>query len=88
MPEGRGFHSLCGHGTRLELKKEHLGALFKGRTGIIFSPFLSRMDVYTYLPKNILFFNHWVDVIRFITENEKRAQKVAIFPTAPLQLPK
>ena len=87
-PEGRGFHSLCGHGTRLEPKKEHLGALFKGRTGIIFSPFLSRMDVYTYLPENILFFNHWDDVIRFITENEKIAQKVAIFPTAPLQLPK
>ena len=87
-PEGRGFHSLCGHGTRLAPSREIFGELFKGRTGIIFSPNLSRADVYTYCPESILLFHKWEDVIQLIKEKETGMQKVAIFPTAPLQLPK
>ena len=87
-PEGRGFHSLCGHGTRLAPSREIFGELFKGRTGIIFSPNLSRADVYTYCPESIFLFHKWEDVISLIREKEKGTKNVAIFPTAPLQLPK
>jgi nickel-dependent lactate racemase len=87
-PEGRGYHSLCGHGTRLAPRPENLGALFKGRHAIIFSPNLSRYDVYTYFPQNVLLFNRWEDVLQFIMGREKNPQTVAIFPTTPLQLPK
>jgi len=87
-PEGRGFHSLLGHGTRLEPKKEHLREVFSSRTGIVFSPHLSPFDVYTYFPEDVLLFHRWEEVIRFIKEKEQGKQKVAIFPTGPFHIPK
>ena len=87
-PEGRGFHSLIGQGTRLQPKKDHFGNLFKGRTGIIFSPNLTKIDVYTYFPEYVHLFNEWRDVINFINKREKDQLSVAIYPTSPLQLPK
>ena len=87
-PEGRGFHSLIGHGARLAPERELLGGLFKGRKAIIFSPHLSRFDVDAYFPQDVLLFNTWDEVMRFITGREKGAKKVAVFPTSPLQLPR
>jgi len=87
-PEGRGFHSLLGHGTRLAPRKEDFGALFQGRTGIIFSPNLNKYDVYHYFPDNIFLFNQWDNVIRFITEKNKDISRIAVFPTTPLQMNK
>jgi nickel-dependent lactate racemase len=87
-PEGRGYHSLCGHGTRLAPLPENWGTLFKGRHAIIFSPNLSRSDVDAYFPEDVLLFNRWEDVLQFIMKREKDPQTVAIFPTTPLQLPK
>ena len=87
-PEGRGYHSLMGHGTRLAPRPENLKALFRGRNAIIFSPHLSRSDVDAYFPKDVLLFNRWEDVLQCIMKREKDSQTVAIFPTTPLQLPK
>jgi nickel-dependent lactate racemase len=87
-PEGRGYHSLCGHGARLAPLPENLRTLFKGRHAIIFSPKLSRSDVDAYFPEDVLLFNRWEDVLQFIMKREKDPQTVAIFPTTPLQLPK
>ena len=86
--EGRGFHSLCGHGACLESRPEYMAKLFTGKQGILFSPGLSPKDAYTYLPADIPLFHHWEDVLGYIQEREKGALKVAVFPTGPLHLPK
>lgn len=85
--EGRGFHSLMGHGTRLQPRKKDYGAIFKGREGIIFSPNLTIHDVYTYFPKSVHLFNKWDELIAFIEKRDNSPKRAAIFPCSPLQLP-
>ena len=86
--EGRGFHSLFGQGNRMAYNPEKLGDLFKGRTGIIFSPNLTRFDIYHMFHETVHFFNQWEKVVQFIQEKKGNKQKVAIYPTAPMQLAK
>jgi len=85
-PEGRSQHGLFGVGGRIGYNRRKLGALFQGRSGVIFSPNLNRFDVYHNYPDSIHFFNHWEDVVDFICKIRSGQKKVTIYPTAPMQL--
>ena len=86
--EGRGFHSIMGHGTEMVYDPADIEKLFEGRTGVIFSPNLNRHDMKYYFPDTIRLFTEWGKLIQFVQKQVGDDPQIAIYPTASLQLPK
>ncbi|MBN2157498.1 MAG: DUF2088 domain-containing protein [Candidatus Lokiarchaeota archaeon] len=89
-PEGRGFHSLSGEtGSKMFQNWSEnpvVGPLLEKRKIIVFSPNLSKFDVFHSYSKNTLLFHEFSDIISNIRGDIPEDAKVALFPNS-LSLP-
>jgi nickel-dependent lactate racemase len=84
-PKGRGYHSLHGPGGRLwrpPVRREWLGE----RQVVLFSPNLNAYDARISFWEGYPFFRSWPAVRRYLRESLGPRARVAVFPTAPLQI--
>lgn len=83
--EGFGYHSLFSPGMRLyraPSKKRFLS----GRSLLFFSPNINNHEFYINFWEGYSLFNKWEDLIDSLDKKYSHSCKVAVFPTAPLQL--
>jgi len=89
-PEGRGFHSLSGEtGSKMFQNWSEnpvIGSLLSKRKLLVFSPNLSKYDVYHSYSKETLLFHEFSDLINFIQIELPENAKAALFPNS-LSLP-
>jgi nickel-dependent lactate racemase len=86
--EGLGFHSLSMPGMRLYkvwTEQEEIRRVINEKRLIIFSPGVTRNEVYQYVDRDTLFFDNWTNLITAL-ESLYVCPKVTVFPYAPLQL--
>lgn len=87
--EGPGYHGLSDIGMRLHTRRDKHGTfkdLLEGRKLIFFSPNLTEGDVYDHYPPEVLLFHDWQDVIRELEKDFGDGSRVAVYPSAPLQI--
>ncbi|TXT57269.1 MAG: hypothetical protein BAJALOKI2v1_500022 [Promethearchaeota archaeon] len=84
--EGRGYHSLTSEtGSRLFM---NLGdsivwrAFVKRRNLYVFSPNISKSDLYHLFPKSVQLFKNWENLINHLSEKRGQSPKAAIVPTS------
>jgi nickel-dependent lactate racemase len=83
---GYGYHSLLGAGMRLSGKPIRKG-LLKGRDLVVFSPNINKAEFYTLYWNGYHLAGRWDDVLKLIEDKHGPRCRVAVYPTAPLQLP-
>ena len=85
--EGFGYHSLFGPGMRL-YRQPCEKRFLAGRKLILFSPNINKYEFLSNLWEGYSIFNNWKEVMSELQTNFQRSCKVAVFPTASLQLAK
>ncbi len=88
--EGRGYHSLSAE-TGAPLYQNYgnhiIWKTFGKRTAIIFSPNVSKADVYHFFPKSIIFENNFKLLLNKLEEIVGKSPSACIFPCS-IQIPK
>lgn len=87
--EGRGFHSLCDQGMRIQVPlQEHplYGQIIKDKKLIIFSPNISYVDIRGLYPDTTIVLNKWHEVLEELKTYLRTDPSVAVFPCASSQL--
>ncbi len=84
--EGVGYHALFGYGMRL-YRKPAVKKFLSNKKVFFYSPNINRREFYTYYPEEYLFFNDWSELVALLSQSHKEKAKVAVLPTAPIQLP-
>ncbi len=85
--EGFGYHSLFSPGMELYRRPSEKGFLSERRL-IYFSPNINKYESCGIVWEGYSFFNKWEDVVLSLSEIYTDSCRVAIFPTAPIQLAK
>lgn len=88
-PDGVGYHGLSDKGMRLYVMRNKHGSfkdILSNRKIIIFSPTLLSRDIHDFLPKSVLHFKKWSQVIEELNKTYKSTIEVGVFPCSPLQI--
>jgi len=87
-PEGFGFHSTTGPGTRW---RERILSEVRDTAGvphvrtILFSPNLNKYDIPAYFGKSTIFCKSWSEVLSILEQEHGLHAKVAVFPCGAMQ---
>jgi nickel-dependent lactate racemase len=84
-PEGLGYHSLMGPGTRLRRRALAAGEGPRGGAHVIFSPNLHREDVRAMWGEGVEHCRAWEDLISLLEAAQGAEAKVCVFPCGAMQ---
>lgn len=87
--EGVGEHGLVGKGMRHHVRRDKHGTFkgpLEGRRLIFFAPTINQGYIEDHYPEGVTVFQRWEDVCRELSRHHEVGTRVAIFPTASLQL--
>jgi len=87
--EGEGYHSLMGPGMQLFKKIDQIPFIkkkIKNRKIIIFSPYLSQLEVNKYFMNRVFLYNSWEKLLKELLKRNNSKCNVCIIPNSSLQL--
>lgn len=88
-PDGVGYHGLSDKGMRLYVMRNKHGSfkdILSDRKIIFFAPTLISRDIHDFLPKSVLHFKKWSQVIEELNKTYTSTIDVGVFPCGPLQI--
>jgi nickel-dependent lactate racemase len=84
-PEGLGFHSLMGPGTRLRLRALAAQEGPQGGAHVVFSPNLHREDVRAMWGDSVEFCRTWTELLSLLEDVHGPEAKVCVYPCGAMQ---